>query len=146
MKTDEFSRSLKKNVYISKIKDMPSFIQLINNIYKSIIGKNTIHEFFYKFDRVLSVQINKESSDIFRFELFLKNVKSNFQMYLEDLYSLLYLFFIDIDIHDVIINKNNDDVHAKLKIKFDVKNEHNLLIKDLLLRIRRIKKPRSATP
>jgi len=146
MKTDEFSRTLKKNVYISKIKDMPSFMQLINNIYKSITGKNTIHEFFYKFDRVLSVQIKKESDEVFKFELFLKNVKSNFQMYLEDLYSLLYLFFIDVDIHDVVITKNNDDVHAKLKIRFDVKNEHNSLIKDLLLRIKRIKKPRRTDP
>lgn len=140
--TDEFNRSLKKNIYISKIKDVASFVQLINNIYKSIIGRIELREFFYKFDRVLSIKIMKVDDTIFGFEIFLKNVKSNFQMYLEDLYSLLYLFFIDIEIKDVLIEKNNDDVFAKLNIKFDVKTEHNLLIRDLLLRIKHIKKAR----
>ena len=140
--TDEFSRSLKKNIYISKIKDISSFVQLINNIYKSIIGKNTIQEFYYKFDRVLNINIKKLNSNTFDFEINLRNVKSNFQVYLEDMYTLLYLFFIDIEIENVIINRKKDDINAKLQISFDVRNEHNFLIKDLLLRIKKIKKAR----
>ena len=141
--SDEFNRSLKKNVYISKIKDLPSFVQLINNIYKTIIGRMELREFYYKFDRILNIKIEKHESNIFGFQINLKNVKSNFQTYIEDLYSLLYLFFIGIDVISADIIKNNDDVTANLVIKFDINTEHNILIKDLLLRIKKIKQHRS---
>jgi hypothetical protein len=141
--TDEFNRELKKNVYIAKIKDVPSFVQLINNIHKSIIGKIAIKEFFYKFDRILSVKLEKLENDLFKFEIFLKSVKSNFQVYIEDLYSLLYLFFIGITVEDANIDKDeNNNYHATIKIKFDVSEEHNVLIKDTMLRIKHIKKIR----
>lgn len=141
--TDEFNRDLKKNVYISKVKDVSSFIQLINNIHKSIIGKRTTDEFFYKFDRVLSVKLNKISECIFKFEIFLKNVKSNYQMFIEDLYSLLYLFFIGIEVLHIDVDKDDLNYTATMDIKFNIKDEHSMLIKDALLRIKHIKKSRS---
>jgi hypothetical protein len=141
--TDEFNRDLKKNVYIAKIKDVPSFVQLINNIHKSIIGKNNIKEFYYKFDRILSLKLQKLEDDLFQFEIFLKSVKSNFQVYIEDLYSLLYLFFIGISVEDANIDKDeNSNYHATIKIKFVVSEEHNVLIKDTMLRIKHVKKIR----
>ena len=140
--SDEFNRSLKKNVYISKVKDVNTFIQLINNIHKSMTGKNQLTEFFYKFDRVLTVSLKKISNNIFNFEILLKNIKSNFQMYLEDLYSLLYMFFINIEILEIETVKEEVNYNVSLKIQFDVKEEHNLLIKDTLLRIKHIKKSR----
>ena len=93
-RSDDLNRELRRNVYITKIKDAMAFIQLINNIYKSIIGKNSINHFYFKFDRILNITIEKTDPKTFKFIIVLKNIKTNMQMYVEDLYYLLYLFFL----------------------------------------------------
>lgn len=145
-KTDDLNRDLKRNVYINKVKDVASFIQFINNIYKSIIGKSGINEFFFKFDRALNVSIIKLKDLTFDFTISLKNIRTNVQMYLEDLYSLLYLFFVDIEVKGVDIKELSEVNHqVKIKVKINTVEDHSLLIKDVLLRIKEIKKSRSAT-
>ena len=142
-KTDELNRSLKRNVYINKVKDVTSFIQLINNIYKTIIGKSGISQFFYKFDRVLSVDISKLANMTFDFVVTLKNIKSNLQMYLEDLYSLLYLFFVNVEVKEVSTQSKDMNHKVRLQVRFNSVEDHKYLIRDILLRIKHIKKIRS---
>ena len=139
---DELNRALRKNVFINKVKDVASFIQLINNIYKSIIGKNDLNLFFYKFDRMLSLKIKKNHPDKYTFWVELRNIKSNYQMYLEDLYSLLYLFFINIRMIDIDVKKEEANFSMKINVEFKVKEENDILVKDVLLRIKHIKKIR----
>jgi len=144
-KTDELNRELRRNVYVTKVKDVASFIQLINNIYKSIIGKSTTNEFFYKFDRALSVNIVKQEDQTFKFTLNIRNIKSNLQLYMENLYSLLYLFFANLDIRDVSIDSKDLNHKVHLIIAFNSAEDSKLLIRDILLRIKFLKKPRSTT-
>lgn len=140
--TDGFNRIIKKNIYIIKIKEVQSFIHLINNIYKSIMGKNEIKEFFYKFDRVLSVKLNKIEPKKFNFNIHLENINTNYQVYIEDLYSLLYLFFIGIKVTDTTIVKKDNSYNIDLLIEFNVEQSQQLLMKDVILRIKHIKNKR----
>ena len=140
--SDSFNRDLKRNVYINKIKDVSTFIAFINSIYKSIIGKNTLTECFYKFDRVLSVKIIKVAKTCMDFHIYINSAKTNHQMYLEDLYTLLYLFFIGIEVSGVKVEKMENKFHITLNVEFKIGETHNVLIKDVLLRIKHIKKIR----
>lgn len=140
--SDSFNRDLKRNVYVNKIKDVSTFIAFINTIYKSIIGKNALNDCYYKFDRVLSLRITKVSSTSMDFHIYVNSIKSNHQMYLEDLYTLLYLFFIDIQVSNVKVEKNDKKFHVSFNAEFEVNENHNVLIKDVLLRIKHIKKTR----
>lgn len=137
--TDELTRNLRRNIFINKVKDVPSFIELIETIFRTIIGKTQLTSFFYRFDRSLAIDIVKNDS-MFDFVIRLRNIKSGPQMFIEDLYTLLYMFFVSFEIIDVSTFSEKDcHYDVTLKIKFNVEESQGPLVKDTLSKIKELK-------
>lgn len=137
--TDELTRNLRRNIFINKIKEVSTFIQLIESIFKTIIGKSDLVNFFYRFDRSLSIDVEKKN-DIFDFIIHLRNIKSGPQMFIEDLYALLYMFFVTFEVLSVnTVSERDGQYDVTLSIKFSISDAHNVLLKETLLKIKQLK-------
>lgn len=137
--TDELTRNLRKNIFVNKIKDVPSFLELINNIFRTMLGKLNLDNFFYRFDRSLAIEIVKKENDTFDYILHLKGIKSGEQVFVEDLYSLLYIFFVNFEVISVTKNIELSNIYVTLNIKFSVKENNMILVKETLKRIKELK-------
>lgn len=137
--TDELTRNLRKNVFINKIKDVTSFIDLINNIFRCMLGKLNLNNFFYRFDRSLAIEVIKKEDDTYDYVLHLKGIKSGEQVFMEDLYALLYIFFVNFKVLNVTRTSELSTVYVTLNIKFSVKENNMILVKETLKRIKELK-------
>ncbi len=137
--TDELTRNLRKNVFINKIKDVTSFIDLINNIFRCMLGKLNLNNFFYRFDRSLAIEVIKKEDDTYDYVLHLKGIKSGEQVFMEDLYALLYIFFVNFKVLNVSRTTELSTVYVTLNIKFSVKENNMILVKETLKRIKELK-------
>lgn len=138
--TDELTRNLRRNIFITKIKDVPSFIVLINNIFKTMLGKLSLDNFFYRFDRSLSVEVIRKSQSVYDYVLHLKGIKTGPQVFMENLYALLYIFFVDFEVTDVQkIQESENTMNVILTINFSVKENNSILLKETLTRIKELK-------
>lgn len=137
--TDELTRNLRKNVFVNKIKDIGSFIDLINNIFKVMLGKLNLNNFFYRFDRSLDIEIIKKDDESYDYILHLKGIKSGEQVFIEDLYSLLYIFFVNFEVTKVTKNVELSNIYVTLNIRFSVRDGNMILVKETLKRIKELK-------
>lgn len=104
-----------------------------------MLGKLNLNNFFYRFDRSLAIEVIKKEDDTYDYVLHLKGIKSGEQVFMEDLYALLYIFFVNFKVLNVSRTTELSTVYVTLNIKFSVKENNMILVKETLKRIKELK-------